>query len=70
MTDLAFMDAHDQAALVRAGDATPLELVDAAIARVEAVNPALNAVVHERFERAREKPATRPPARSAACPSS
>src|SRR6478735_6527146 len=55
MTDLAWMDAHDQAALVRDGDATPRELVDAAIARIEAVNPALNAVIHERFERARHE---------------
>ena len=28
-------------------------LVDTAIARIEAVNPTLNAVIHERFERAR-----------------
>ena len=56
------MDAHDQAALVRNGDATPLELVDAAIARVEAVNPDLNAVIHERFDRARTtKPPIAPP---------
>ena len=61
MTDLAFMDATDQAALVRNGDATPLELVDAAIARVEAVNPGLNAVIHERFERAHDE-AVDPPA--------
>jgi amidase len=60
MTDLAFMDATDQAALVRNGDATPVELVDAAIARVEAINPALNAVIHERFERAREEAADLP----------
>ncbi len=57
MTELAFMDAHDQAALVRNGDATPVELVDAAIARVEAVNPALNAVIHERFSRAHDEAA-------------
>jgi amidase len=49
------MDAHDQATLVRDGDATPRELVDAAIARIEAVNPALNAVIHERFDRARDE---------------
>jgi amidase len=53
VTDLVALDATAQAALVRAGDASPLELVDAAIARVEALNPALNAVIHERFERAR-----------------
>jgi len=60
MTDLAFMDAHDQAALVRDGEATALELVDAAIARVEAVNPALNAMIHQRFERARDEAASPP----------
>ncbi len=49
-TDLATMDATDQAELVRSGEATPEELVEAAIARVEAVNPELNAVIHELFE--------------------
>ena len=51
--ELARLDATDQAALVRSGAASPLELVDAAIARIEAVNPQLNAVIHQRFERAR-----------------
>ena len=36
---------------------SPLELVDAAIARVEAVNPQLNAVIHERFDKARAEAA-------------
>ena len=67
MTDLAWMDAHDQAALVRDGDATPRELVDAAIARIEAVNPALNAVIHERFDRARAEAAD-PPAEPSGSP--
>jgi amidase len=53
--DLAFVDATAQAQMVRSGDVTPLELVDAAIARIEKVNPELNAVIHERFERAREE---------------
>jgi amidase len=51
--DLADLDATAQAELVRRGDVTPAELVDAAIARIEARNPALNAVIHPRFERAR-----------------
>lgn len=51
--DLAHLDATAQADLVRAGDATALELVDAAIARIEAVDPGLNAVVLRRFEAAR-----------------
>ena len=62
MTDLAWLDATDQAALVRDGDVTPIELVDAAIARIEAVNPALNAVIHERFDRAHAEAADRPAA--------
>src|SRR4051812_3427592 len=48
-----WLDATAQAELVASGGASPAELVDAAIARVEAVNPALNAVIHERFDRAR-----------------
>jgi amidase len=41
--------------MVRRGECSPLELVDEAIARIEAVNPSINAVIHERFERAREE---------------
>jgi len=42
MTDpFVSLDAVAQAELVRRGDATPLQLVDAAIARVERVNPKL-----------------------------
>ena len=48
------MDATAQAQMVRDGDASPAELVDEAIARIERLNPDLNAVIHERFERARE----------------
>jgi amidase len=48
-----WLDATAQAELVASGAASPAELVDAAIARVEALNPALNAVIHERFDRAR-----------------
>lgn len=51
--DAAFLDATAQAELVRTGQASPLELVDAAIERIERVNPQLNAVIHERFEQAR-----------------
>ncbi|MAT92407.1 MAG: 6-aminohexanoate hydrolase [Halioglobus sp.] len=53
--DLAGLDATAQAELVRSGQASPLELVDAAIARIERHNGALNAVIHERFERARQE---------------
>src|SRR5262245_16735293 len=51
--DLASLDATAQAALVRRGEVTPLDLVDGAIARIEALNPRLNAVIHPRFEKAR-----------------
>jgi amidase len=51
--DLAWLDATAQAELVSGGQASPSELVDAAIARIESSNPALNAVIHERFDRAR-----------------
>jgi amidase len=57
---LAALDATAQAALVRAGELKPVELVEAAIARVEATNPTVNAVIHERFERALDE-ATDPP---------
>jgi amidase len=48
-------DATAQAELVRRRQASPLELVDAAIQRIEKVNPQLNAVVWERFEKARQE---------------
>jgi amidase len=43
------MDATAQAELVRSGQVSPAELVEAAIGRVEALNPKLNAVIHELF---------------------
>ncbi len=55
--DLAHLDATAQADLVRRGDATPTELVDAAIARIEAVDPELHAVVLRRFDAARAEAA-------------
>ncbi len=55
--DLAHLDATAQAALVRSGDATPTELVNAAIARVEALQPKLNALTTTRFDRALEEAA-------------
>ena len=53
--DIAWADATQQATLVRTGKVSPLELVDAAIARIERINPAINAVIHERFDRARRE---------------
>jgi amidase len=48
-------DALGLAELVRRRQVTPLELVDAAIARIEALNPRLNAVVHTIYDRARRQ---------------
>jgi amidase len=49
----AHLDALGQAALVRRGEVTPLELVEAAIRRVQRLNPRLNAVVTPLFDEAR-----------------
>jgi amidase len=51
----AQLDATGQAEAVRRGEVSPLELVEAAIARIERLDPDLNAVIHESFERAREE---------------
>ena len=53
----AHLDATAQAELVRTNEASPLELVDAAIERTIRLNPELNAVIHERFEQARAEAA-------------
>lgn len=49
------LDATAQAELVRQGKVSPLELIDAAIARIEKLNPSINAVIHPMFELAREQ---------------
>ena len=54
MNELSTMDATAQAELVRRRELTPLELVDAAIARIERVNPTINAVITPLFEDARK----------------
>ena len=50
--ELAWLDATGQAELVRKGIATPAELLEAAIARIETLNPRLNAVITELFDKA------------------
>ncbi len=50
---MTWLDATAQAELVRNGEVTPKELVEAAIARIEAVNPELDAVIRTRFDAAR-----------------
>ena len=52
--DYAAMDAVALAAAVRSGELAPLEIVEAAIAAIERLNPALNAVVLADFDHARE----------------
>ena len=56
--DLSHLDATAQAALVRGGEVSPSELVEAAIARIEAVNPQLNAVITPLYEGARAQAAS------------
>jgi amidase len=51
--EFAFIDATAQAELVRRKEVKPLELVDAAIERIERLNPILNAVVTPMYEQAR-----------------
>jgi amidase len=50
--DLASLDATAQADLVRKGDVTSLELVEAAIDAAQQLNPRINAIIHPRFEAA------------------
>jgi amidase len=50
---LSDLDATAQAALVRSGDVSPRELVDAAIARIERHDPELGAVIVPLFDQAR-----------------
>ena len=45
-------DATGLAELVAAATVTPVELVEASIARIEAFDPRLNAVIHRQFDRA------------------
>jgi amidase len=53
--DLAYLDATAQAELVRKKEVQPLELVEAAIERIERLNPALNAVITPMYDLARAR---------------
>jgi amidase len=53
MTESTWLDATEQAALVRSGEVSPEELVEAAIARIEELNPRLDAVIRKRYDQAR-----------------
>lgn len=54
INEYADHDALGLAQLVRKGEVAPLELVEAAIARIEHHNPGLNAVIHPLFELGRQ----------------
>ncbi len=54
MKEYSTYDGMGLAKLVRGGKVNPIELVDAAIARIEAHNPKLNAVIWTMFDRARD----------------
>jgi amidase len=54
------LDATAMAALVASRELSAVELVDAAIARIEARNPGINAVVWKNYERARKLAAADP----------
>jgi len=53
-----WLDATDQAALVASGEVAPSELLEAAIERIERIDPVLNAVVIRWFDHARETAAS------------
>ena len=50
--DTTWQDATEQAGLVRRGELQPKDFVAAAIARIEAVNPQLDAVIRTRLDEA------------------
>jgi amidase len=52
-----YLDATAQAKLVRRGELTAVDLVDASIAQIEKLNPSINAVIATFFERARAQAA-------------
>jgi amidase len=63
--DSRWMDATEQAALVASGQVKPIELLEAAITRIEHYDPVLNAVNIRWFEHARHVAQTLPRASSA-----
>ena len=67
--EYADYDGLGLAELVRRGEVTAAELVEAAIERIERHNPTLNAVVHKALRRGPRRAARGrcPTARSAAC---
>ena len=60
MTELCDLDAVELRRRVGSKDISPVELLESCLARIEAVNPALNAVVATCSDRARAEAARRP----------
>ena len=56
--ELAHPDATALAERIRCRELSPLEAVDAAIERIERLNPRLNALIHDSFEKARAQAAS------------
>jgi amidase len=54
LNEFTFMDATEQAELVKHKQVKPIELVEAAIRRIESVNPSLNAVILTMYDQARD----------------
>jgi amidase/aspartyl-tRNA(Asn)/glutamyl-tRNA(Gln) amidotransferase subunit A len=52
--DIAYLSAHETAALIAARQLSPVHVLDAVIDRIEERNPSLNAFVHLAFDEARE----------------
>ena len=61
IADVLWMDALAQADLLRRGEVSATELVDAAIARLEALDPKLGSVVIPTFDKARKQAAESAP---------
>jgi aspartyl-tRNA(Asn)/glutamyl-tRNA(Gln) amidotransferase subunit A len=53
MSDLHYLSATEALAKFRSGELSPVELMDAVIARAESVEPAINAFAETRFDEAR-----------------
>ncbi len=55
MDNLWKLDASSQARLVRERQVTPLELIETAVARIERINPSINAVITTLYDEARSQ---------------
>jgi amidase len=65
MSELIRLTATEAVSLLRRGEVQPLDLVDASIARIEAVDNTVNALPAHCFDRARDKAKTMPSTASA-----